>query len=91
MTAYFIAHAFNKAGAVDGEKFIHALEGMKLDSQVGEVEMRACDHQAVLPIFMGVIKKVPQYNFLISTDIETLPGREVMPTCEEIKKIRGKS
>jgi branched-chain amino acid transport system substrate-binding protein len=64
---------------------------MKVDSPGGEVEMRACDHQAVLPIFMGVTRKVPQYNFLISTDIVTLPGKEVMPTCEEIKKVRGGS
>jgi hypothetical protein len=55
---------------------------MKVESPVGEVEMRACDHQAVLPIFMGVTKKVPQYNFLISADILALPGKEVMPTCE---------
>jgi branched-chain amino acid transport system substrate-binding protein len=91
ITAHLIAKAFNKAGALDREKFINALEGMKVDSPVGEVEMRACDHQAVLPMFMGVTKKVPQYDFLISTDIVTLPGKEVMPTCEEIKKLRGGS
>jgi branched-chain amino acid transport system substrate-binding protein len=91
ITAHFIAKAFRQARAIDREKFIHALEGMKVDSPVGEVEIRACDHQAVLPIFMGVTKKVPQYNFLISTDIVTLPGKEVMPTCEEIKKVRGGS
>jgi branched-chain amino acid transport system substrate-binding protein len=40
---------------------------------------------------MGVTKKVPQYNFLISTDIVDLPGKDIMPTCEEIKKSRGGS
>jgi branched-chain amino acid transport system substrate-binding protein len=91
VTAHLIAKAFNKAGAVDRERFIDSLEGMKVDSPVGEIEMRACDHQAVLPIFMGVTKKVPQYNFLISADIATLSGKDVMPTCEEIKKVRGGS
>jgi branched-chain amino acid transport system substrate-binding protein len=91
ITAHFIAKAFTKAGAIDREKFIDALEGMKVDSPAGEVEMRACDHQAVLPMFMGVTKKVPQYDFLISADIVTLRGKEVMPTCEEIKKSRGGS
>jgi hypothetical protein len=42
-------------------------------------------------MFMGVTKKVPQYDFIISTDIVTLSGKEVMPTCEEIKKARGGS
>ena len=89
VTAHMIAKAYEKAGALDREKLIDSLEGIKVDSPAGEIEMRACDHQAVLPIFMGTLKKVPQYNFLISTDIVTLPGKEVLPTCEEIKKARG--
>ena len=89
VTAHLIARAYEKAGAVDGEKFITALEGIKVDSPVGEIEMRACDHQAVLPLYMGTLKKVPQYNFLISSDIVTLPGKDILPTCDEVKKIRG--
>lgn len=91
VTAHLIANAYRKAGVLDREKFINALEGLKVNSPVGEVEMRACDHQAVLPMFMGVTKKVPQYNFLISADIVNLSGNDVMPTCEEIKKVRGGS
>ncbi len=89
VTAHLIAKAFEKAGALDREKFIDAMEGLKVDSPIGELEMRACDHQLVLPIYMGVTKKVPEYEFLISTDIVTLSGDEVMPSCEEIKKARG--
>jgi len=90
ITGHFIAEAFRKAGKVDKEKFIDALEGLTIDSPAGKVEMRACDHQAVLPIFMGVTKKVPEYDFLIASDIITVTGDEVMPTCEEIMKARGK-
>lgn len=89
ITAHFIAKAFEKAGALDMEKFIDALEGLKVDSPVGEVEMRAYDHQVILPMFMGVTAKVPEYDFLIATDIVTLPGEDVMPTIEEIKAARG--
>jgi branched-chain amino acid transport system substrate-binding protein len=91
ITAHFIAKSFTKAGAIDKEKFINAMEGMKVDSPVGQIEMRACDHQAVLPLFLGVTKKVPQYDFIISTDIIDLPGKDIIPTCEEIKKVRGGS
>ena len=90
ITAHFIAEAFKKAGAIDREKFINALEGMKINSPAGVIEMRACDHQAVLPMYLGVTKKVPQYDFLISSGIVTFTGKDVMPTCEEIKKARGK-
>ncbi len=88
-TAYFIAGAFKKAGALDKEKFIDALEGLKIDTPVGEVEMRACDHQAVLPLFMGVTKKTPQYEFLTATDVVAVAGKDVMPSCDDIKKVRG--
>ncbi|MBC8462155.1 MAG: ABC transporter substrate-binding protein [Deltaproteobacteria bacterium] len=90
ITAHFIAEAFKKAGSRDIERFIDALEGLKIDSPAGRIEMRACDHQAVLPMYLGVTKKVPEYDFIISSDIITLSGDEVMPTCEEIKKARGK-
>ncbi|MDH5695319.1 MAG: ABC transporter substrate-binding protein [Dehalococcoidia bacterium] len=89
IAANLIAKSLKKAGAIDTEKFIDALEGMKVDSPVGEVEMRACDHQVILPMFMGVTKKVPEYDFLIATDIVTVPGKELMPTCEEIAVARG--
>ncbi|MDR7419699.1 MAG: ABC transporter substrate-binding protein [Armatimonadota bacterium] len=88
-TAHFIAQAFRKARALDKEKFIDALEGLRINTPVGPVEMRACDHQAVLPIFLGVTKKSPQFDFLIATDITVLRGPDVMPTCDDIKKARG--
>jgi branched-chain amino acid transport system substrate-binding protein len=90
ITAHFIAEAYKKAGAVDKEKFINALEGLMIDSPAGKTEMRDCDHQAVLPMYLGVTKKVPQYNHLISSNIVTLTGKDVMPSCEEIMKARGK-
>jgi branched-chain amino acid transport system substrate-binding protein len=90
ITGHFIAEAFEKAGAVDKEKFIDALEGLTIDSPAGKLEMRACDHQAVLPIYLGVTKKVPEYDFVICSDIITVPGDEGLPTCQEIRKARGK-
>ncbi|MBW2027940.1 MAG: ABC transporter substrate-binding protein [Deltaproteobacteria bacterium] len=90
ITAHLIAEAFRKAGSVDKEKFIDALEGLRIDSPAGEIEMRACDHQAVLPIFMGVTKKTPQYDFLTASDIITLTGDDVMPSCDEIREARSR-
>ena len=61
---------------------------MWVDSPVGKVTMRAYDHQAMLPMFMGVTKKAAGYDFLIASDIVTLPGDEVMPSIDEIKASR---
>jgi branched-chain amino acid transport system substrate-binding protein len=90
IAAYFIQQGLIKAGKMDREKLIDALEGMKVDTPVGELEMRAFDHQLMLPMFMGVTKKVPEYPFLIASDIITIPAKDVMPSIEEIKKVRGK-
>jgi branched-chain amino acid transport system substrate-binding protein len=90
LTAQFIAEGFRKAGAVDREKFIDALEGLKVESPVGGMaEMRACDHQAVYPMYFGVTKKVPKYDFVIASDIMTLTGDDVLPSCDEIQNARG--
>lgn len=90
LAAKFIFGAYNKAGKIDTEKFIDNVEGMWVNSPVGKVTMRAYDHQAMLPMFMGVTKKVAGYDYLIATDIVTIPGKDVMPSIAEIKKARKK-
>ena len=89
ITAHFIAEAYRKAGVVDKEKFIDALEGLQIDSPAGRLEMRACDHQAILPEYFGVTKLSPEQGFAVASDIYTFRGAEVMPACQEIKKARG--
>ena len=88
LTAKFIAQAYLKAGKVNTKAFINAVEDLTVDSPIGPVTMRACDHQATLPMFMGVTKKVDGYDFLMARDIVTIPGTEVMPSCDEIKASR---
>jgi branched-chain amino acid transport system substrate-binding protein len=86
--AQLMAKAYQKAGKIDREKFITAMEGLTVDSPVGKLEMRACDHQLMLPMFFGVTKKSPQYDFLIAGDLMTIPGKDYLPTCDEIMKVR---
>ncbi len=83
-----IIKAYEKAGKVDKEKFIDAMEGLVVDSPVGKMEMRKCDHQLTLPIFFGVTKKAPQGDTLIAGDLITISGKDYMPTCDEIMKVR---
>jgi branched-chain amino acid transport system substrate-binding protein len=89
ITAHFIAEAYKNAGSLDTEKFIDALEGLKINSPVGRIEMRACDHQAILPMYLGVTKISPKLGVAVSSDIYTLRGAEVMPSCKEILEARS--
>jgi branched-chain amino acid transport system substrate-binding protein len=90
LAGQFITQALKKVGKFDKEKFIDALEGMSVDSPVGKVTIRAFDHQAMLPMYMGVTKKKKGYNFLVATDIVTVPPEQTVPTVEEVKAARGK-
>jgi branched-chain amino acid transport system substrate-binding protein len=89
ITAHFIAEAYKKAGSQDTEKFIDALESLKINSPVGRIEMRACDHQVILPMYLGVTKISPSLGVAISSDIFTLRGAEVMPSCKDILEARN--
>jgi len=90
IAANFIIKGYEKAGKVNTEKLIDAIEGMTVDSPLGNLTLRAYDHQVMLPMYMGVTDKVPGYDFLMVKDLVTLPGKDVMPTIAEIKKARGK-
>lgn len=88
MTARFIAEGYKKAGKVDTEGLIKALEDMSLDSPVGPMAIRGCDHQLELPMYFGVTKKNPKYNFLTAGDVQVIPAKDYMPTCDEVTKAR---
>lgn len=88
MTANFIAEGFKKAGSFDKEKFIDAVEGMAIAGPTGKIAIRPCDHQLELPMYFGVTKVDPQYDFLIGGNIQVVPAKDYMPTCEEVKASR---
>lgn len=90
MTAQFIAEGYKKAGKLDTEKLVTALEGMAIDSPVGKLEIRKCDHQLLLPMYFAVTKKDPKYDFLTAGNIETIQGKDYVPSCEEVLKLRKK-
>jgi branched-chain amino acid transport system substrate-binding protein len=84
----FIAKAFEKAGAVDREKFVDALAGLTMDSPVGKLTVREFDHQLMQPMFVGVTKIAPGYDFLLAGDIETIPADQAITPLDEVKKAR---
>ncbi len=90
MTAQFIVEGFKKAGKIDKEGLIKAVEGMTLESPVGPLTLRACDHQLELPTYFGITKKDSKYSFLVSGNNQIIPPKDYIPTCEEVLKHRKK-
>jgi branched-chain amino acid transport system substrate-binding protein len=93
VTAQFLAKAYQKAGKIDSEKLIDALEGSSIDdTAIGKLSIRKCDHQVLLPVFYGMTKKTAEYkDHLVGVDIVTIPPGEGYPTCEEIAAARQAS
>ena len=88
MGARFLTEAILKAKSTKTEDVINALEGLTVETAIGPMTMRACDHQAMYPVFVGQIASVPGYPFPILKDIMAFTSKEVAPSCEEIAALR---
>jgi branched-chain amino acid transport system substrate-binding protein len=56
------AAAAKKAGSNDPVKIAKALEGMKMQTPLGEVEMRSDNHQLLQPLYVSTLSKGMKYD-----------------------------
>lgn len=84
-----IAKAIEKAGVLDTEKVIDILEGYVMETPVGPIEIRACDHQVMWPAYAGIVGELPGWEFYGPKDLVEV-GRDAYPSCEEIRRDRMK-
>ena len=54
---YMLAEAIKQARSTDPKAIALKLEGMKYQGDMGEVEMRASDHQAIQPLYISTVHK----------------------------------
>lgn len=88
-TVYAMKKAIEKVGKVDTEKMIDALEGMVIDSVVGPLEIRACDHQSMWPFWVGKVVLDDKHPWPYITDPVALdPPSKGYRTCAEIEEAR---
>jgi branched-chain amino acid transport system substrate-binding protein len=74
-----------KAGSVETAKLRSALEGLKVTSVKGPIELRACDHQASQPGF--IVKAVKQAGIAhpMPELIATYAADRVTPPCNKME------
>jgi ABC-type branched-subunit amino acid transport system substrate-binding protein len=76
--------AIKAAGSSDTDKVRDALEGLKLDTPYGQDEMRAEDHQILVPVNVAKVVKDSSgegYEVVASTDASTTTP-EPDPACK---------
>jgi branched-chain amino acid transport system substrate-binding protein len=89
-----LAKAINEAKSTDPLKVARVLEGMKYQSDTGEVWMRADDHQIMQPIYIATFSKVGKgvkydvenTGFGWKTDVRIEAKDTVMPTTCKMER-----
>ena len=75
-----------KAGSLDKEKVIAALEGLTIDSPRGKATLRKEDHQLFADYMVGETGFDKNYPIAIVTKTEVFPADKVIYSLAEWKK-----
>ena len=88
---YYMKQAIKRAGSLDTEKIIDNLEGSDLDSPVGRLRLRACDHQTMWPFWVGQVAMTDEHPWpYITKAVAIDPPENGYRTCAEIEAARKK-
>jgi branched-chain amino acid transport system substrate-binding protein len=83
--AQLLFAAVEKAGSVDPGKVHDALEGLSIDTPYGEAEMRAEDHQLLVPANVAQVIKTPEGGLgfeVVSTADADVTTPDPSPACK---------
>jgi branched-chain amino acid transport system substrate-binding protein len=87
----FLAEAIKKAGSLDTDKVIAALEGLTLDLPRGKSTLRKEDHQLSCDFMVGESAFVPEYPFAIQTKQKVFPADEVLYSIADWQKAQAEN
>jgi len=83
---YFLAEAVRRAGSLDADKVIAALEGLTLDLPRGKATLRKEDHQLSSDFMVGETVFEKEYPFAIVGNTEVFPADKVLYSIQDWKK-----
>ncbi len=91
VTYLSIFEAVRKAGGTDTDKLVAAFKGLRVDTPVGPITYRASDGQSTLGAWVGMTKVDAKRGIGIMVNHEYIPGEKVLPSDDEVKRLRGGS
>ncbi len=80
---YAYKAAAEKAGSIDKEAVVGALEGLSVELPVGRITLRPEDHQALTPATWGRTARDPAYPIPILNPVRVFPADQVTPSVTE--------
>jgi len=81
-----MAAGITKAGSTDTAKVVAAFNGLKVDSPFGPFTYRGSDHQATMGAYVGKIAMKDGKPIMV--DFKYVDGADVLPSDDEVKKLR---
>ena len=89
ITYLSIFEAIKKAGSTDTEKLVAAFRELKVETPIGPINYRAVDGQSTMGAWVGTTKVDAKRGVGIMVNHEYVPGEKVLPSPEEVKKMRS--
>ena len=89
ITYLSIFEAIRKAGSTDTDKLVAAFRGLKVETPIGPITYRASDGQSTMGAWVGTTKLDAKRGVGIMVDHEYVPGDRVLPSDDEVRKLRS--
>ena len=89
ITYQAVAEGIRKAGSTDTTKLVAAFKGLKVETPIGPITFRAIDGQSTMGAWVGTTKIDPARGVGIMVNHEYVPGEKVLPSDDEVKKMRS--
>jgi branched-chain amino acid transport system substrate-binding protein len=86
VTVKSMAAGIARAGSTDTAKVVAAFDGLKIDGPFGPFVYRGSDHQATMGAYVG--KLALKDGKPIMVDFKYVDGAAVLPSDEDVKKLR---
>jgi len=89
ITYLSIFEAIRKAGSTDTAKLVAAFRGLKVDTPIGPISYRPFDGQSTMGAWVGTTRVDPKRGVGIMVNHEYIPGERVLPSEDEVRKMRS--
>lgn len=84
-----LAQSIQKAGSLDSDAIVRALEQIQYVGLRGPIAFRGIDHQGTVGSYIGTTVKSDKYPFKILKNVKYIPAENIWPTPAEVQQSRG--
>jgi branched-chain amino acid transport system substrate-binding protein len=84
-----LAQAIQKAGSLNSEAIVKAVEQVRHEGLRGSITFRGSDHQGTVGSYIGTTVKSDKYPFKIMSNVKFIPAEKIWPSQAEIDQSRA--